>query len=116
MIPGPADIFDVTLVLTPVRKGHGIEVTLRSDAALPVSAVVEGRDIRSAKTLATDRGIRCVTLDYDRLRGTESTEDAATTNDRLSGLEQGRVHLRNGCCGHGRLRRSSRRSQRRRHT
>jgi hypothetical protein len=54
VIPGPADIFDVTLVLTPVRKGHGIEVTLRSDAALPVSAVVEGRDIRSAKTLATE--------------------------------------------------------------
>ncbi len=27
-----------------------------------------------ARTLAEDRGIRCVTVDYDALRGIESTE------------------------------------------
>jgi RecB family endonuclease NucS len=27
-----------------------------------------------ARTLAEDRGIRCVVLDYDELRGTESAE------------------------------------------
>ncbi|MGI5996083.1 MAG: endonuclease, partial [Saccharomonospora viridis] len=27
-----------------------------------------------ARTLAEDRGIRCVTLDYDKLRGIESND------------------------------------------
>ncbi|WP_298440999.1 endonuclease NucS [Gordonia sp. (in: high G+C Gram-positive bacteria)] len=49
---------------------------LNRDATLaPVAGIFAAQQIRpQAKTLATDRGIRCVTLDYDRLRGTESTE------------------------------------------
>jgi RecB family endonuclease NucS len=41
----------------------------------PVSGVFAAQVIKpQAKTLATDRGIRCLTLDYDVLRGTDSTE------------------------------------------
>ncbi|MFT3662964.1 MAG: endonuclease NucS [Gordonia sp. (in: high G+C Gram-positive bacteria)] len=49
---------------------------LNRDATLaPVAGIFAAQQIKpQAKTLANDRGIRCVTLDYDRLRGTESTE------------------------------------------
>jgi RecB family endonuclease NucS len=37
-----------------------------------VQGVFAAQEIRpQARTLATDRGIRCVTLDYDRMRGAE---------------------------------------------
>jgi hypothetical protein len=36
----------------------------------PVQGVFAAQEIKpQARTLATDRGIRCVTLDYDALRG-----------------------------------------------
>lgn len=47
---------------------------LRRDTHLtPVSGVFAAQEIKpQARTLAADRGIRCVTLDYDELRGAAS--------------------------------------------
>jgi RecB family endonuclease NucS len=40
-----------------------------------VSGVFAAQLIKpQARTLATDRGIRCVTLDYDQMRGMDSAE------------------------------------------
>ncbi|MDI9895713.1 MULTISPECIES: endonuclease NucS [Nocardiaceae] len=52
-----------------------LELLNRDPLLAPVSGVFAAQVIKpQAKTLATDRGIRCLTLDYDVLRGTESTE------------------------------------------
>lgn len=52
-----------------------LELLNRDPVLAPVSGVFAAQIIKpQAKTLATDRGIRCLTLDYDVLRGTESTE------------------------------------------
>jgi RecB family endonuclease NucS len=41
----------------------------------PVRGVFAAQQIKpQAKTLATDRGIRCLTLDYDEMRGMDSDE------------------------------------------
>ncbi len=50
-----------------------LELLNRDPLLAPVAGVFAAQQIKpQAKTLATDRGIRCVTLDYDALRGTES--------------------------------------------
>jgi endonuclease len=52
-----------------------LELLNRDPVLAPVSGVFAAQIIKpQAKTLATDRGIRCLTLDYDALRGTDSTE------------------------------------------
>ncbi|MGL4307071.1 MAG: endonuclease NucS [Mycobacteriaceae bacterium] len=52
-----------------------LELMNRDPLLAPVTGVFAAQQIKpQAKTLATDRGIRCVILDYDKLRGTESTE------------------------------------------
>ena len=52
-----------------------LELLNRDPVLAPVSGVFAAQSIKpQAKTLATDRGIRCLTLDYDVLRGTDSTE------------------------------------------
>jgi RecB family endonuclease NucS len=52
-----------------------LELMNRDPLLAPVQGVFAAQQIKpQAKTLAKDRGIRCVTLDYDKLRGTESTE------------------------------------------
>ncbi|OZC48426.1 endonuclease [Rhodococcus sp. RS1C4] len=52
-----------------------LELLNRDPVLAPVSGVFAAQVIKpQARTLATDRGIRCLTLDYDVLRGTESTE------------------------------------------
>jgi RecB family endonuclease NucS len=41
----------------------------------PVSGVFAAQQIKpQARTLATDLGIRCLTLDYDAMRGIDSDE------------------------------------------
>jgi RecB family endonuclease NucS len=41
----------------------------------PVAGVFAAQEIKpQARTLATDRGIRCVTLDYDALKGIDDVE------------------------------------------
>jgi RecB family endonuclease NucS len=41
----------------------------------PVKGVFAAQQIKpQARTLAEDRGIRCVTLDYEVLKGTDSDE------------------------------------------
>ena len=49
---------------------------LGADSILaPVAGVFAAQEIKpQARTLAEDRGIRCVVLDYDALRGIESDE------------------------------------------
>ncbi|MEU3164226.1 endonuclease NucS [Streptosporangium sp. NPDC006930] len=49
-----------------------LELMNRDPLLAPVSGILAAQSIApQAKTLAEDRGIRCVTLDYDELRGIE---------------------------------------------
>lgn len=42
----------------------------------PVRGILAAQEIKpQAKVLATDRGIGCVTLDYDALRGLDNPDD-----------------------------------------
>ncbi len=52
-----------------------LELLNRDPGLAPVSGVFAAQQIKpQARTLAVDRGIRCVTVDYDGLRGTASDE------------------------------------------
>ena len=52
-----------------------LELLNRDSLLAPVSGVLAAQQIKpQARTLATDRGIRCVTLDYDVMRGMDSDE------------------------------------------
>jgi len=52
-----------------------LELLNRDSLLAPVHGVFAAQLIKpQARTLAEDRGIRCVTLDYDGLRGIESDE------------------------------------------
>lgn len=52
-----------------------LELLNRDPLLAPVSGVFAAQHIKpQARTLAADRGIRCHTVDYEALRGTESTE------------------------------------------
>ncbi|WP_405166968.1 endonuclease NucS [Nocardia sp. NBC_01499] len=52
-----------------------LELLNRDPLLAPVVGVFAAQQIKpQARTLAEDRGIRCLVLDYDALRGTESTE------------------------------------------
>ncbi|GAB2683892.1 endonuclease NucS [Nocardia thraciensis] len=52
-----------------------LELLNRDPLLAPVTGVFAAQQIKpQAKTLATDRGIRCLTLDYNALRGTDSDE------------------------------------------
>ena len=52
-----------------------LELLNRDPLLAPVAGVFAAQQIKpQARTLATDRGIRCVTLDYDALRGAEVDE------------------------------------------
>ncbi|MCQ9343577.1 endonuclease NucS [Corynebacterium sp. 153RC1] len=52
-----------------------LELLNRDELLAPVHGVFAAQEIKpQARTLAKDRGIECVTLDYDDLRGIESTE------------------------------------------
>jgi RecB family endonuclease NucS len=51
-----------------------LELMNRDPHLAPVAGVFAAQEIKpQARTLAQDRGIRCVTLDYDALRGTDDT-------------------------------------------
>ncbi len=52
-----------------------LELLNRDPLLAPVQGIFAAQQIKpQARVLATDRGIRCVTLDYDTLRGIESDE------------------------------------------
>jgi RecB family endonuclease NucS len=52
-----------------------LELLNRDPLLAPVRGVFAAQQIKpQARTLASDRGIRCVTLDYDELRGIEPDE------------------------------------------
>lgn len=52
-----------------------LELLNRDATIAPVTGVFAAQQIKpQARTLATDRGIRCLVLDYDELRGMESNE------------------------------------------
>ena len=52
-----------------------LELLNRDPMIAPVSGVFAAQQIKpQARTLAQDRGIRCVVLDYDQLRGRESDD------------------------------------------
>ena len=52
-----------------------LELLNRDSVLAPVKGVFAAQQIKpQARTLATDRGIRCLTLDYDRMRGMDSDE------------------------------------------
>jgi RecB family endonuclease NucS len=52
-----------------------LELMNRDPLLAPVAGVYAAQQIKpQARTLAEDRGIRCVVVDYDTLRGTESKD------------------------------------------
>jgi endonuclease len=52
-----------------------LELLNRDSLLAPVSGIFAAQQIKpQARTLATDRGIRCVTLDYDQMRGMDNSE------------------------------------------
>lgn len=52
-----------------------LDLLNRDPLLAPVSGVFAAQEIKpQARVLATDRGIRCFTLDYDALRGQDSSE------------------------------------------
>lgn len=52
-----------------------LELLNRDGLLAPVTGVFAAQQIKpQARTLAVDRGIRCLTLDYDQMRGMESDE------------------------------------------
>jgi RecB family endonuclease NucS len=52
-----------------------LELMNRDPLLAPVAGVYAAQQIKpQARTLAEDRGIRCVVVDYDALRGTESKD------------------------------------------
>jgi RecB family endonuclease NucS len=52
-----------------------LELLNRDPLLAPVHGIFAAQQIKpQARTLAEDRGIRCVTLDYDQLRGMESVD------------------------------------------
>ncbi len=86
---GPVDILakdhDGVTVAVEVKRRGGIdgveqlsrylELLNRDELLRPVQGVFAAQQIKpQARTLAEDRGIRCVTLDYQALRGIESDE------------------------------------------
>ena len=86
---GPVDILcrdasGVTVAVEIKRRGEidgveqltrYLELLNRDPLLAPVEGVFAAQLIKpQARTLAEDRGIRCVTLDYDGLRGIESDE------------------------------------------
>jgi endonuclease len=86
---GPVDILcrdaaGVTVAVEIKRRGEldGVEqltryldLLNRDPLLAPVQGVFAAQQIKpQARTLAEDRGIRCVTLDYNALRGIESDE------------------------------------------
>lgn len=49
-----------------------LELLNRDAALVPVRGLLAAQEIRpQARVLATDRGITCVALDYEALRGTD---------------------------------------------
>ena len=53
-----------------------LELMNRDPALAPVTGVFAAQEIKpQARTLATDRGIRCLVLDYDAMRGLDSAEN-----------------------------------------
>jgi RecB family endonuclease NucS len=53
-----------------------LDLLNRDPLLAPVSGVFAAQEIKpQARVLAGDRGIRCVTLDYDALRGVDKPED-----------------------------------------
>src|ERR1700704_809539 len=52
-----------------------LDLLNRDSVLAPVSGVFAAQQIKTqARTLAVDRGIRCVTLDYDEMRGLQSDD------------------------------------------
>ena len=86
---GPVDLLgrdsEGTTVAVEVKRRGGIDgveqltryvdMLNRDELLAPVQGIFAAQEIKpQARTLAEDRGIRCVTLDYDSLRGLESGE------------------------------------------
>lgn len=86
---GPVDILardaDGATVAVEIKRRGGIdgveqltrylELLNRDELLAPVAGVFAAQEIKpQARTLAEDRGIRCVVLDYQELRGIESDE------------------------------------------
>jgi endonuclease len=86
---GPVDLlcrdgFGATVAVEVKRRGEidgveqltrYLELLSRDPLLAPVSGIFAAQEIKpQARVLASDRGIRCVVLDYDALRGIERDE------------------------------------------
>ena len=53
-----------------------LDLLNRDSVLAPVAGVFAAQQIKpQARTLATDRGISCLVVDYDALRGLDNAED-----------------------------------------
>jgi hypothetical protein len=53
-----------------------LELLNRDPLLAPVTGILAAQEIKpQARVLAADRGIRCVTVDYDTLRGFDNADD-----------------------------------------
>jgi RecB family endonuclease NucS len=86
---GPVDILSrddlgATVAVEIKRRGgidgveqltRYVELLNRDELLAPVQGVFAAQEIKpQARTLAEDRGFRCVTLDYQEMRGADPTE------------------------------------------
>ena len=81
---GPVDLLAKTVAVEVKRRGgidgveqlsRYVELLNRDSVLRPVQGVFAAQEIKpQARTLAEDRGFRCIVLDYDDLRGIESDE------------------------------------------
>ena len=81
---GPVDLLCRSVAVEIKRRGEidgveqltrYLELLNRDTVLAPVAGIFAAQQIKpQARTLATDRGIRCVTLDYDQMRGMDSDE------------------------------------------
>lgn len=68
-VPGGVQSHVLQLAEVMRTRGHLVSVLA------PVKGVFAAQQIKpQARILATDRGIRCLTLDYDTMRGMDSGE------------------------------------------
>jgi RecB family endonuclease NucS len=81
---GPVDLLCRSVAVEIKRRGEidgveqltrYLELLNRDSLLAPVTGIFAAQQIKpQARTLATDRGIRCVTLDYDKMRGMDNDE------------------------------------------
>ncbi len=77
-----------------------LELLGRDPHLAPVTGVFAAQEIKpQARVLAADRGIRCVTLDYDGMKGVDSGARGCSERTPVAWVPWGADHRGRACCG-----------------